>query len=358
MSARAVQLDTLLLPFVREMDEAESDHLLAGLVSAHADPIIRKVIKHKLRVSLNPSDGSHQNQDALEIDGDVRALLLAQLHALKIQPDSKAIVNFRNYVAGMSYHACSEYLRRKYPRRARLRSKLHYILTHNSAFALWPSADQQWLCGLAEQRAHHTETISAPQLQRLRDNPQTFSRETLNSVGGLEPTPTPSAIVAFFKQIEGPVELDELVNILGELYGIKDQTPYKESDREAGDDDPVERLPDTRVNVATEVEQRLYLQRLWGEVCQLPARQRAALLLNLRDTQGRGIIALFPLLRIASLRQIAEALAIDAEKFAALWNELPLEDAAIASLIGGTRQQVINLRMCARKRLANRMKGF
>ena len=38
-----------------------------------------------------------------------------------------------------------------------------------------------------------------------------------------------------------------------------------------------------------------------------------------------------------------------------LWNELPLPDNAVAARLGCTRQQVINLRMAARKRLAHRL---
>ena len=136
----------------------------------------------------------------------------------------------------------------------------------------------------------------------------------------------------------------------------------RETRQENEDDDDVEdaleQLPDAKMDVATGVEQRIYLQRLWAEVCQLLPRQRAAILLNLRDAQGRGIIALFPLLRIASMRQIAVALDMRSEEFANLWNDLPLEDAGIAGLLGVTRQQVINLRKSARERLARRMKGF
>ena len=64
---------------------------------------------------------------------------------------------------------------------------------------------------------------------------------------------------------------------------------------------------------------------------------------------------LLPLTGIASIRQIAEAVAIPAEEFARLWNDLPLDDAALALRLGVTRQQVINLRKSARARLARRM---
>jgi hypothetical protein len=46
------------------------------------------------------------------------------------------------------------------------------------------------------------------------------------------------------------------------------------------------------------------------------------------------------------------------EVFAGLWSRLPLDDASIAELLNITRQQVINLRKCARERLARRMKAI
>ena len=45
-----------------------------------------------------------------------------------------------------------------------------------------------------------------------------------------------------------------------------------------------------------------------------------------------------------------------APELAALWPDLPLEDAAIAERLGLTRQQVINLRKSARARLGRRMR--
>jgi hypothetical protein len=102
----------------------------------------------------------------------------------------------------------------------------------------------------------------------------------------------------------------------------------------------------------------MFLQRLWEELQQLPRNQRAALLLNLKEANGFSCITLFPATGIATLRQLAVAVEMSAESFAELWNELPLEDARIAELLGLTRQQVINARKSGRERLARRLKGF
>jgi hypothetical protein len=44
-----------------------------------------------------------------------------------------------------------------------------------------------------------------------------------------------------------------------------------------------------------------------------------------------------------------------AEEFASLWSRLPIDDITLAEQLDCTRQQVINLRMSARKRLRNRL---
>jgi hypothetical protein len=146
------------------------------------------------------------------------------------------------------------------------------------------------------------------------------------------------------------------------LQGIRDAAPVSQTSPTENDEDGnghiLDQLHDQRANVDAEVDQRAYLQSLWSEIRQLPSRQCAALLLNLRDAQGRGVIALLPLTGVATLRQIAEALAMTAEQFARLWNDLPIEDNAIAQLLNVTRQQVINLRKVARERLSRRMKAF
>jgi len=103
------------------------------------------------------------------------------------------------------------------------------------------------------------------------------------------------------------------------------------------------------------VEQRRFLEQLWKEICELPLLERTALLLNLRDNNDRGLIVLLADLRIVTIRQIAMALRLQPEEFAALWRDLPLDDDDIGERLGMNRQQVINLRRSARRRLAKRI---
>jgi hypothetical protein len=98
-------------------------------------------------------------------------------------------------------------------------------------------------------------------------------------------------------------------------------------------------------------EQREHLQKVWSEIKEMPVRHRVALLLNLKDKQGDCVVWLFPILRVASIKQIAQMLEFPTEEFAAFWRELPWDDVKIAEHLNLTRQQVINLRQSARARL-------
>jgi hypothetical protein len=112
--------------------------------------------------------------------------------------------------------------------------------------------------------------------------------------------------------------------------------------------------PEPRVDLA--LEQRLFFEQVWREVCQLPVLQRAALLLNLRDLRDGGVISFLPFLGVASKEELARLLEMPYEDFENLWSELPLDDSRIAQRLGISRQQVINLRKTARERLARRMR--
>lgn len=150
MLGAARQFDALLLPFLQATDREDSEPLLARLLSAHATPIIKSVIKKKLGVSLSAADVRFQNQEALEIENDVAALIMLELNALRETRGRNVIGNFGSYVAVVTFHACSGLLRRKNPERGRLKSSLRHLLTSRPDFALWQGAEKDWLCGLKQ----------------------------------------------------------------------------------------------------------------------------------------------------------------------------------------------------------------
>lgn len=343
-SEDANRVDSLLLPLMRIDSPVDSDDALSRLITEHARPVIRGIIKKRLHVSLNKADGRLDNQDALEIDCAIQVELIVALRRMQREGEP-CINNFQGYVAAITFNACHDYLRRKYPRRHSLQNKLRYLLRQHPDFSIW-EIDGAMYCGLTAWRFQ-------------RRAPASYGYLKLDSANGeLRALHLTVLVCELFRQVDGPIELKELVSAVAQLKEIKDERlEIKRGPEEEEQASHCESLRDSAsVNPLLETERRLYLRQLWSEICQLPQRQRAALLLNLKDSQGCGGISLFPVTGVASVRQVAEALEMEAEELAAMWNELPLDDVAIAERLRLTRQQVINLRKSARERLARRMK--
>jgi len=103
-------------------------------------------------------------------------------------------------------------------------------------------------------------------------------------------------------------------------------------------------------------EDRVFLERLWRELLGLPPWQREVLLLSLRDREGGSVTAMLPVAGVASLREIAHALGMTTESLAATWNELPLGDLSVASLLDLRPGQVAGARAAGLCTLARAMR--
>jgi RNA polymerase sigma factor (sigma-70 family) len=343
MKESPVKIDVLLEPLLVEAGDDQTDELLLQLINLHADPVIKGVIRFKLRLS---SYRETQRAEADDIYQEVLLQLLAQLQKFRKLPDGHPIADLRGMAAIIAHRTCARWLRRQFPERHALKNRLHYLLTRQPGFALWQNADGQLVAGFA---AWQEQKNLAP---RRAVDLQALANLSGPARGGKALADT---VAAIFNDVRGPIEFDELVSAVASLLGISDQ-PIESL---AEDEDAITSMPDHgEPDPAWRIEKRMFLQRLWEELQQLPRNQRAALLLNLKETSGFGCITLFPATGIATLRQLAEAVEMPLESFAELWNDLPLEDAKIAELLGLTRQQVINARKSGRDRLTRRLKGF
>lgn len=359
----AGQTDPLLLPFVRSLEGAESERLLAVLITEHADPIVTRIIGYKMRAGR---DGGGRTE-AEDVRGEVMLQLVQRLHNFRADYAARPIRDFGAYVAAAAYNACDRHVSRKYPQRRRLKNGLRYLLTHRPGFALWQAGAGAWVGGLHEWRAgasfaagEFAGGAAGFRLQQLRDDPRVFARGAGVKPGLSDPQNAFDLLTAVFSWAGEPVELDLLTGVVAEWWGVKDETVEVETEGGAWDGEEARgvQLADSRPQPLAEAERRAYLERLWGQIVELPPRQRAALLLHLRDDQGRACVDLWMLTGVATAQAVSAALGMSAESFAELWNELPLDDNRIAAHLGLTRQQVINLRKSARERLARRMKDF
>ena len=262
--------------------------------------------------------------------------LLARLRNMRNGTAPDGIGSFAGYTAVAAYHACHEYLRRKYPNRHRLKTRLRYLLNTETRFAIWENPPGAWYCGFREWQATGTSPAPADAVSRWRDTLQ-------NLPGGQNAMPPGNLLSRVFDHFTGPLEFDDLVSIFVHLWGVHDPPPASEK--------RVREVHSLDADPAYRMELQRWLTELWAQIRELPRAQRVALLMNLRAADNMPALSLLPLTGVAGIRQISEVLEIAPLEFARLWNLLPLDDLAVAALLGLTRQQVINLRKSARERL-------
>ncbi len=334
------QTDTVLLPFLHSSIGKDSEDALADLFTKQIQPIIEKTLRAKLRVSLKQNDFNQKNQDALELLSEIKLLLISELGKLKSNSNGRVIYNLSGYVISVTINSYRQFLRAKYPLRQQLKNKLRYLLTHYPKFALWENERGQWLCGFEQNKK--SENLP-PDVESI----QTGIAEKVNKNNLHESAKIINLLIVIFNFANAPLSLNDLLSTVAEIQEIKDRKNLLDSEIFLMS----EKFSASKDKIQTEIEQQENLRKVWAEVLLLPLRHRLALLLNLKDKQGDAVIRLLPLLRIASIRQIAEALEFSPDEFASVWNELPWDDLKISEYMNLTRQQVINLRQSARMRL-------
>lgn len=312
-------MDAVLERFLAAPD-GDAEETLGRLLSTHATPVIRRVIVSRL---------GYSNSDVDDVCSQVVLQLMLRLRQGRRDDDLKGIDAFDGYIAAAAHHGCDHYLRRKYPLRWHLRNRIRYVLEHDSRWSVWKSREGIWMCGRAG-----WETCAPGVAPDGRD------------LAGVESQQVRSLLARTFHLTRGPLPLWVVVDLAAAAWGVPFR-PYQ-------DDKGIEAVPDSRPWIDAEMTLRARTERVWAEIRELPIRQRQALLLNLKDDG----LTLFLATGTASLRTVAETIDMTVETLAALWNDLPLPDNEVAGRLGCTRQQVINLRMSARKRLSNRLAAW
>ena len=340
--------DPALHAFVDASDAGVAERALADLLQHSARPLIAGIVGQKIR----QGGRSLATVDPDDITADVMARIVGRLMDLRSGRDAEPIGNFSGYVAVATYNGWHQFLRACFPERARLKNRLRYIASHHPPLGTWTDPDGRLLCGLRAWQGRARSSRAAERIQGVAGDEGSFARRA-DLPDDWRDAGEASLAVWALSFAGGPVSLDELAQMIGGILGIK-ETRQMHSGARRDDQPAIETIPDAAPSPLTTLAEREQLQILWSEIQTLPVRQRTALLLNLRDADGRGVIGLLPLTGTARLRQIAEALEMPPEELARLWRDLPLDDAAIAARLSVTRQQVINFRKCARERLARR----
>jgi DNA-directed RNA polymerase specialized sigma24 family protein len=359
----ARKIDPLLLPFLRTIDEVEARLLLSQLIELAA-PMIKRVTGY----SQDPGDAFQESAQRL----------IERLWDFKTDPDGKAIGNYFHYVKVVASHVVKGQLRDKRRQRRSLMDALRHVLNGKPDFELWEDENRERLCGLAAWRHQPVSFMRSARLSQLLDDPHIFGEAALKGRDAQSMSHA-ELLSEIFRWVGHPVRYEDLVRIVRTLKRIEDFTSIDWVDEE-DERSREELLPDVGPRPNEAAEWREFLGQLWAEIEQLPNLQRIAYLLNF--TAGDGQLELFWAYGVVSIRGIGSALQLTAdqfgrawlelgltdeerrkaealtsydEKFAQLWQYLPLTDLMIAKILVTERQKVINLRKAAGNRLSRRM---
>jgi hypothetical protein len=350
--------DPALLPFLQARDEAQAGLLLDDIVARHAEPVARAAVARHLRAA-----GAHPGPlpDAEALSAHVLLILRQRLRDLRrpssAPGDTRLFGELRSFLAAQADDACRGWLRGAFPHRIRLAHRLRYLLARDRRFVLRATPDDEWRAGLSgrDARLFASGEASGPG-RRIPEAPH--GARPVPARLGSDPLALSDRAFDLLTRAGGPVDLEHLVDVLeADLAQVEAATGAAPEDEGPVAAASFPEIADDGGQAAEDAasDPVAALRRLWDEIVALPPLQRAAFLLNLRDGEGRGVIALFPIAGVADMRRIAAVLDMTPERLAERWRALPLDDAAIAARLGLTRHQVGLLRRAARERLARRL---
>lgn len=347
---------------------------------ARATDTVRAVLRRKSGMSLRDDDMRAANAEAIEVCHDVIARLWER--HVENGGDASELDDATAFAATVAHNAWSDHLRQKYPRRASLKNRLRYFLSHQPKYRVWTTSDGDTVAGLHAWLVTGRTPSDGASLHALRDRQDKLDAGSVprKAMERFTSDDWNTLLGALFDHARAPVSLDDLVRVVAALLDLEESHHHSLHDPADCEDDSDE-LPDlARLGPEALAETRSMLRQLWGAILALRADYRRAYLLNIPGAgKSRGDIEVFALHGIASIEAIAAAVGLDDQQYAllfaqlalsendrvavaactddvarfgVLWRQLPLPDAAIGALLGLEQQQVINRRMLALRELA------
>jgi RNA polymerase sigma factor (sigma-70 family) len=332
-------LDPVLEPFLNAPLESAAEHDALRSLIDRVTPVIEGVIRGKAGATVAATEREELFSEAI-------VQLIRRLQEIKPDAARQRIANFSGYAAVTAFNVVHAHFRRVHPERQRLRNYIRHVVRKSARFAFWQAQSGQFVCGLASWPGTVAGECSEADLDRI---PPLSPPVSVTWNDAISKSQIIRALEHVFEHARKPVELELLVEKIAELFRL----PVAPAQATA-EERIAERIDET-ASVESSLVYRSALVEVWREIDQLPPRQRVALLLGLRDENGSAITSLLVLLRLVTFDELAAAVELSREELAAIWDQLPLPDMAIAERLDLTRQQVINLRKAARQRLGRRL---
>jgi RNA polymerase sigma factor (sigma-70 family) len=342
-------MDAKLAAYLRAADEAERERLLNELILNDAEPLVRATIRSRLRSYFGRFESQRDMQSIDDLCQDVLAKLIFWVRSLPRRGERGGVTDFRQYAVRAAFNRCYDYLREKYPARTRLKDNLRDLLDRHPDFALWKDEREEFLAGFAAWEGRPLGRAGAERARKLLID-QTPLEKDLKG-GDPHQRPLTQLVDAILKRLEGPVELEALVNLLAALLDLREQEAVSIEDHE---------IQLSKESVASEVradnqiEMRELLKRLWVLIDELPAGQRKCFFYSF-TTRHDDLFSLLLAFGVVDPPTIAARLEIPLIELVKLKDEMPLKNQQIADLLGESCERVGKWIFLARKKVRDRL---
>jgi hypothetical protein len=168
--------------------------------------------------------------------------------------------------------------------------------------------------------------------------------------GSLQQRPILQLVATVLTLIEGPIELEALVNIIAALLQVREREAVSLDDQELHQS---KELKTHEVRADNQIEMRELLGRLWEVIDELPAEQRKCYFYSYKDSSDEDLLTLLVALGVVEPRTIAARLEISLAELSSLKKDLPLKTPQIAPLLGETSVRVGKLIFWRGRKSAN-----
>jgi len=209
-------MDSTLLAFLQTTDADERERLLSKLILEQAAPSVRQVLRYRLRFHISKGGTSPANPDAEDLYHDVITKLVKVLNEFHAQRKNAGVGDFRQYATRVAVNACNDYLRSKYPSRARLKDNIRDTLERHPGFDIWRSEQGEMMCGFVAWRNEMKQGSFHKRAKRLEEQPEIIRQERFARID----SPLTKVIAGIFEWVSYPVELESLVSATAVLLDI------------------------------------------------------------------------------------------------------------------------------------------
>src|ERR1700682_3659551 len=120
--------DERLRPLIVGVDDAARSAAIDAVLLL-ARPTVHRVLGHARTSSL-------RTEDVEDIEATVNLRLFRRLQLARLYED-EAIRSLDEFAATLTYNVVYDVLRRRFPERTRLKSRLRYLLTHDRRLGMW-----------------------------------------------------------------------------------------------------------------------------------------------------------------------------------------------------------------------------